>query len=48
MRDHAYHRQVTCEYCGTRFMDDCGDSFCSSTCERLYENELLREEEGEE
>lgn len=29
----------TCEYCGRRFMDDCGADFCSERCERQYENE---------
>jgi hypothetical protein len=28
-----------CEWCGKRFMSDCGDSFCSSSCERQYERE---------
>lgn len=36
---------VNCEWCGKRFMDDCGDAFCSSSCERQYENEHMECEE---
>jgi hypothetical protein len=28
-----------CEWCGKRFMSDCGDSFCSSSCENAFEKE---------
>jgi hypothetical protein len=31
------HRYTNCEYCGRRFVDDCGDSFCSSSCTNNYE-----------
>jgi hypothetical protein len=31
------HRMATCEWCGKRFADDCGDSFCSSSCENSAE-----------
>lgn len=47
MREHAYIRYVSCEYCGTRFTDDCGDVFCSSSCERQWENDNREEEEEE-
>lgn len=39
MYDYNTHRMSICEYCGKRFMDECGDSFCSSRCERQWENE---------
>jgi hypothetical protein len=29
----------TCGNCGKRFMSDSGDEFCSSSCEKEYENE---------
>lgn len=32
-------RSTMCVICGSRFMDDCGDSVCSSSCEREYERE---------
>jgi hypothetical protein len=35
----AEYRHTTCEVCGKGFMDDCGDVFCSSYCERQYERE---------
>ena len=35
----AGFRSTTCEQCGRRFQDDCGDSFCSSSCEREWESE---------
>jgi hypothetical protein len=35
----AEWRHTTCAVCGKGFMDDCGDSFCSSHCERQYEKE---------
>lgn len=36
------HRYTNCEWCGKRFVDDCGDSFCSSSCENQYEEEHAR------
>ena len=45
---NPYTKLVTCEQCGGRFMDDCGDSFCSSSCEREYESEQETEEEEDE
>lgn len=33
------YRYTRCECCGVRFMDDCGDAFCSSTCEEQWEYE---------
>jgi hypothetical protein len=33
----AGFRSATCVQCGRGFSDDCGDSFCSSSCERHYE-----------
>lgn len=49
----AGFRSTTCEVCGKGFMDDCGDSFCSSSCEREYEREHAKcnecgDEVGEE
>lgn len=35
----AGYRPTTCMQCDRTFMDDCGDSFCSDSCEREYENE---------
>lgn len=32
------HRYTNCEWCGRRFVDDCGDSFCSSSCTNQYED----------
>lgn len=32
-------RHTTCVVCGRGFMDDCGDVFCSGSCEREYERE---------
>jgi hypothetical protein len=32
-------RHTRCEHCGKGFMDDCGDAFCSASCERAYERE---------
>lgn len=37
--DANTYRYTTCAQCGDRFKDDCGDSFCSSSCEREYERE---------
>jgi hypothetical protein len=43
------HRVTRCEQCGHRFIDECGDSFCSSSCEREYEyDHRACEECGEE
>lgn len=39
----AGFRSETCIVCGHGFMDDCGDVFCSSSCERTYERENARE-----
>lgn len=33
------YRMATCEQCGNRFLDDCGDIFCSSRCEREWDKE---------
>jgi hypothetical protein len=46
-------RHTRCEHCGKGFMDDCGDAFCSASCERQYEQEHMvcngcYEEVGEE
>jgi hypothetical protein len=35
----AGFRSETCVQCGKGFMDDCGDSFCSSSCERQWDDE---------
>lgn len=43
MREHAYVRTVYCVVCGRGFSDDCGDAFCSSSCEREYEQEQEQE-----
>jgi hypothetical protein len=40
----AGFRSTTCVQCGRGFMDDCGDAFCSSSCEREYERENETEE----
>jgi hypothetical protein len=40
----AGFRSKPCEQCGRYFMDDCNDAFCSSSCERRYENENETEE----
>jgi hypothetical protein len=40
----AGFRSTTCVVCGSHFMDDCGDAFCSSSCERAYEEENETEE----
>lgn len=32
-------RYTTCAYCGKGFKDDCGDVFCSGSCERMWERE---------
>jgi hypothetical protein len=32
-------RSTTCVQCGGSFMDDCGDSFCSSSCEKEYDRQ---------
>jgi hypothetical protein len=37
----AGFRSKPCEQCGRYFMDDCNDAFCSSSCERRYENEHM-------
>lgn len=39
MREHAYVWSIECNYCGRSFRDDCGDSFCSSSCEREWNEE---------
>jgi hypothetical protein len=49
----AYTRHVNCHVCGKGFRDDCGDIFCSSSCERQYERDnakckLCDEEVGED
>jgi hypothetical protein len=43
MYDHT-HRLVSCIVCGKNFVDDCGDAFCSSSCENAYESENETEE----
>lgn len=35
----AGFRSTTCEQCGKRFMDDCGDAFCSPSCENTYNSD---------
>jgi hypothetical protein len=35
----AGFRSKMCEQCGSYFMDDCNDAFCSSSCENAYEKE---------
>lgn len=35
---HLY-RSTQCAQCGTYFMDDCGDVFCSGSCEEQWESE---------
>jgi hypothetical protein len=40
----AGFRSTTCVQCGRGFIDDCGDAFCSSSCEREYERENETEE----
>lgn len=35
----AEHRHTNCVVCGKGFMDDCGDSFCSSHCENQHNRE---------
>ena len=42
------HRMVTCENCGARFKDDCGDAFCSYSCEREWERENEEESDDDE
>jgi hypothetical protein len=37
----AGFRSTTCVQCGKGFMDDCGDSFCSSSCEDRYDREHM-------
>jgi hypothetical protein len=32
-------RHTNCVVCHKGFMDDCGDVFCSSSCENIYERE---------
>lgn len=39
MMDYNTTRIVHCEVCGKGFSDDCGENFCSSSCERKYEDE---------
>jgi hypothetical protein len=39
MDDYNTFRYTTCAVCGNRFKDDCGESFCSSSCERKYDDE---------
>lgn len=39
MNMHEGYSMENCEWCGKRFMSDCGDAFCSSSCERAYKNE---------
>lgn len=45
MNDYNTYRYTNCEWCGRRFKDDCGDSFCSSSCERQYEEDQREDEE---
>jgi hypothetical protein len=35
-------RHTSCVVCGKGFMDDCGDSVCSSSCERQYERDYAK------
>lgn len=35
--DYNTYRYTNCEVCGRRFKDDCGDSFCSSSCSDKYD-----------
>jgi hypothetical protein len=37
MTDWNTTRRVECVVCGSRFNDDCGDVFCSSSCEEKHE-----------
>lgn len=39
MDDYNTFRYTNCAQCGDRFRDDCGDVFCSGSCEREYERE---------
>lgn len=32
-------RYILCAQCGKEFRDDCGDVFCSGSCESQYERE---------
>lgn len=48
MQDYNTFRYTDCVVCGSRFKDDCGDSFCSSSCERDYEREHAKCEECDE
>jgi hypothetical protein len=41
MWEHTY-RMESCSVCGKGFMSDCGDVFCSSSCEREYEREYAK------
>jgi hypothetical protein len=41
--DYNTTRTVDCIVCGRGFRDDCGDSFCSSSCEREYESNQLQD-----
>lgn len=44
MFDYNTTRVVTCENCGRSFKDDCGDSFCSASCEREWERKNNEDE----
>lgn len=38
---------VRCAQCGKRFRDDCGDNFCSSSCETQWYEENKNMEDDE-
>lgn len=38
MDDYNTFRYTICAVCGNRFKDDCGDVFCSGSCENEWEH----------
>jgi hypothetical protein len=45
MWDYNTTRLVHCETCGKGFRDDCGDVFCSTRCERIWEENNKEDDE---